>query len=80
MIIRIDGEGRYEVCGDDLDRFKEPDSDLRSAACAGNEAASTPALATLPEAVRALGGPVLEEDGSRRRPWWCRIRRPSCEG
>ncbi|MFJ7590590.1 hypothetical protein ACIQZO_25030 [Streptomyces sp. NPDC097617] len=44
--------------------LNELDSDLRSAACTGNEAAFTSALSSLLDAVRTLGIAMPEEGGA----------------
>lgn len=61
MIMRILGEGQYEIADEHLDRLNELDSALQSAADAGDEAAFTPALAALLDAVRSLGTPLPDD-------------------
>jgi hypothetical protein len=65
MIMRILGEGQYEIAAEHLDRLNELDSALQSAADAaadaGGEAAFTTALSALLDAVRSLGAPLPDE-------------------
>ncbi|MBT2507433.1 MULTISPECIES: PspA-associated protein PspAA [Streptomyces] len=61
MIMRILGEGQYEIAPQHLGRLNELDAALQSAADAGNEAAFASALSALLDAVRTLGTPVPEE-------------------
>ena len=61
MIMRILGEGQYEIADEHLDRLNELDSDLQSAADAGDETAFSTALAALLDAVRSLGTPLPDE-------------------
>ncbi|WP_406723526.1 hypothetical protein WJ438_00895 [Streptomyces sp. GD-15H] len=62
MIMRILGEGQYEIADEHLDRLNELDSALQSAADAGDEAAFTSALSALLDAVRSLGTPLPDEE------------------
>ena len=55
MIIRILGEGQYDVADHALDRLNELDTALENAVEAGDEAAFLPALAALLEGVRTAG-------------------------
>lgn len=55
MIIRILGEGQYDVAQDALDRLNELDSTLEAAVESGDEAGFTSALAALLDAVRSVG-------------------------
>ncbi|MCX4584092.1 hypothetical protein [Streptomyces sp. NBC_01481] len=55
MIMRILGEGQYEIADEHLTRLNELDSALQSAADAGDEAAFATALSALLDAVRSLG-------------------------
>jgi hypothetical protein len=55
MIIRILGEGQYDVADHALDRLNELDTALETAVEAGDEAAFAPALAALLEGVRTAG-------------------------
>ncbi|MCX4618287.1 hypothetical protein ACIQUO_24925 [Streptomyces albogriseolus] len=61
MIMRILGEGQYEVTDEHLNRLNELDTVLQSAADAGDEAAFTTALSALLDAVRSLGTPLPDE-------------------
>ncbi|MEU9125017.1 hypothetical protein AB0C96_35130 [Streptomyces sp. NPDC048506] len=58
MIMRILGEGQYEIADEHLDRLNELDAPLQSAAEAGDEAAFATALSALLDEVRSLGTPV----------------------
>jgi len=55
MIIRILGEGQFDVPDSALDELNELDGRLEAAVHAGNEAAFSDALAALLEGVRRLG-------------------------
>ena len=55
MIMRILGEGQYEITEEHLDQLNELDSALQSAADAGDEAAFSAALSVLLSGVRSLG-------------------------
>ena len=57
MIIRILGEGQYDVADDALARLNELDSAVESAVEAGDEQAFAPALAELLSGVRSAGVP-----------------------
>ncbi|MFI2368098.1 hypothetical protein [Streptomyces sp. NPDC018833] len=61
MIMRILGEGQYEIAEQHMDQLNELDSALQSAADAGDEAAFTSALSALLDAVRSLGTPLPDE-------------------
>ncbi|GGS23099.1 hypothetical protein GCM10010269_72410 [Streptomyces humidus] len=61
MIMRILGEGQYEITEEHLDRLNELDAALQSAADAGDETAFTAALSALLDAVRSLGTPLPDE-------------------
>ena len=61
MIMRILGEGQYEIAEEHLDRLNELDSALQSAADAGDEAAFAAALSALLDGVRSLGTPLPDE-------------------
>lgn len=61
MIMRILGEGQYEVTDEHLNRLNELDTALQSAADAGDEAAFTTALSTLLDEVRGLGTALPDE-------------------
>lgn len=62
MIMRILGEGQYEIADEHLNRLNELDSTLQSAADAGDEAAFTTTLSALLDAVRSLGAPLPDEE------------------
>jgi PspAA-like protein len=55
MIIRILGEGQYDVADHALDRLNELDSEVESAVEASDEAAFATALAKLLDGVRTVG-------------------------
>nr|WSX48739.1 hypothetical protein OG409_07130 [Streptomyces sp. NBC_00974] len=61
MIMRILGEGQYEITDGHLARLNELDSTLQTAADAGDEAAFASALSALLDAVRSLGTPLPDE-------------------
>ncbi|MFH9861362.1 hypothetical protein [Streptomyces sp. NPDC017202] len=61
MILRILGEGQYEITEEHLDRLNELDAALQSAADADDETAFTAALSALLDAVRSLGTPLPDE-------------------
>ncbi|MEV6612323.1 hypothetical protein AB0N31_00170 [Streptomyces sp. NPDC051051] len=61
MIMRILGEGQYEITEEHLDRLNELDTALQSAADGGDETAFTAALSALLDAVRSLGTPLPDE-------------------
>jgi hypothetical protein len=61
MIMRILGEGQYEIAEEHLDRLNELDSTLQRAADTGDEAAFTSALSALLDAVRTLGTRLPDE-------------------
>ncbi|WP_406387408.1 PspA-associated protein PspAA [Streptomyces sp. NBC_00887] len=61
MIMRILGEGQYDVADEHLDRLNQLDSALQASADAGDETAFTSALSALLDAVRSLGEPVSNE-------------------
>ncbi|MCZ4508742.1 hypothetical protein O3Q52_11105 [Streptomyces sp. ActVer] len=61
MIMRILGEGQYEITDEHLDRLNELDAALQSAADADDEPAFTAALSALLDAVRSLGTPLPDE-------------------
>ncbi|AKH84568.1 F0F1 ATP synthase [Streptomyces sp. CNQ-509] len=62
MIIRILGEGQYEVADQHLDRLNHLDAALQSAADAGDEGAFGTALSSLLDVVRSLGRPLPDEE------------------
>ena len=55
MIIRILGEGQYDVADDALDRLNQLDDAVEAAVEAGDEAAFAQALQALHEGVRTVG-------------------------
>ena len=55
MIIRILGEGQYDVADHALERLNELDAALETAVEAGDEAAFAAALTALHDGVRAAG-------------------------
>ena len=61
MIMRILGEGQYDIADEHLDRLNHLDTALQKAADAGEEAAFTTALSALLDAVRSLGTPLPDE-------------------
>ncbi|MFF4550725.1 hypothetical protein [Streptomyces sp. NPDC001435] len=58
MIMRILGEGQYEIADAHLDKLNELDAVLQSAAASGDERAFAVGLRALLDAVRALGTPL----------------------
>ncbi|MEU3885087.1 hypothetical protein [Streptomyces sp. NPDC029041] len=58
MIMRILGEGQYEITEDHLDRLNEPDAALQSAADADDDTLFATALSALLDAVRSYGTPL----------------------
>ncbi|MCX5275385.1 PspA-associated protein PspAA [Streptomyces virginiae] len=61
MIMRILGEGQYEITEDHLARLNELDSTLQEAADSGDETAFAHALSALLDAVRSLGTRLPDE-------------------
>lgn len=57
MIIRILGEGQYDVAEDAIDGLNELDSSLEAAVESGDESAFASALTALLDAVRSAGTP-----------------------
>ena len=57
MIVRILGEGQFDVADDALDRLNELDAAVEAAVRDEDEAAFGPALAALLAAVREVGAP-----------------------
>lgn len=55
MIIRILGEGQFDVSDDAMEGLNELDSALEAAVESGDEAAFTPALTALLDGVRRAG-------------------------
>lgn len=62
MIVRILGEGRYEVPDADLPAIEEIDDVLNDAIDRGDEAAFTGALADIVGEVRHSGTPLAHDD------------------
>ncbi|MFD7641188.1 hypothetical protein ACFV4P_11100 [Kitasatospora sp. NPDC059795] len=58
MIMRVLGEGQFEVAEGDLNRLNQLDDDLLQAVEAGDEAGFKAALGNLLAAVREVGTPV----------------------
>jgi hypothetical protein len=58
MIVRILGEGQFEVDDSATDELNALDTTLENAVNAGDEAALRPALAALLDRVRSLGSPL----------------------
>ena len=61
MIVRILGEGQFEVADAELDRLNELDAAVEAEIDAGNEEAFTARLAELLDGVRAVGAPLPDE-------------------
>ncbi len=61
MIVRILGEGQYDVADDKLDALNALDRDVESAVESGDEGAFVAALTALLEGVRA-SGTVLDDE------------------
>ncbi|GAA2498494.1 PspA-associated protein PspAA [Streptomyces gobitricini] len=61
MIMRILGEGQYDVADGHLDRLNQLDSALQAAADEGDDTAFASALSALLDAVRSLGTPLPDE-------------------
>jgi hypothetical protein len=57
MIVRILGEGQYDVSDEALDRLNQLDAAVETAVEAGDEEAFRPALAALLDGVRTVGVP-----------------------
>lgn len=57
MIVRILGEGQYDVSDDALDRLNGLDATVEAAVEAGDESSFGPALAALLDGVRTVGVP-----------------------
>lgn len=55
MIVRILGEGQYDIADSDVDRLNALDAALEAAVAAGDEDAFATALSELLAGVRALG-------------------------
>ena len=61
MIVRILGEGQFEVAEAELARLNELDSAVEAEIDAGNEEAFRARLAELLDGVRAVGAPLADE-------------------
>lgn len=61
MIVRILGEGQFEVPADSLAELNELDAALSDAVTAGDEPRFARELALLLDRVRAVGGPVADD-------------------
>ncbi len=61
MIVRILGEGQYEVDESDQARLDELDADLVRAVDDGDEAAFVPALRALTDEVRTVGRQLADD-------------------
>ncbi|CUR53908.1 conserved hypothetical protein [metagenome] len=61
MIVRILGEGQYDVADDHLDTLNALDKDVEAAVEAGDEATFEAALAALLDGVRSAGS-TLDDD------------------
>ncbi|MEO3762983.1 hypothetical protein [Streptomyces sp. B8F3] len=62
MIIRIVGEGQYEIADEHMAGLNRLDSALQSAADADDEGAFTTALSALLDGVRSVGRPLPDEE------------------
>ena len=84
MIVRILGEGQYDVADDALARLNCLDNDLECAVEAGDEAAFAAALTALLDGVRARRAPPTtptrstSPTSSCRRPTRASTRSASC--
>ncbi len=61
MIVRILGEGQFEVGDDQMTALNELDAKVESAVEAGDEETFRPALEALLEGVRSNGSPLPDE-------------------
>ena len=61
MIVRILGEGQFEVADSELDRLNELDAAVEAEVDRGNEEAFTAKLAELLDGVRAVGAPLADD-------------------
>jgi hypothetical protein len=57
MIVRILGEGQYDVSDEAIDRLNQLDAAVEAAVETGDETAFAPALAALLDGVRTVGVP-----------------------
>ena len=68
MIVRILGEGQYDVSDDAMDRLNELDAAVESAVEAGDAETFSKALAALLDGVRTAGVPRDADIARRVRP------------
>jgi hypothetical protein len=61
MIVRILGEGQFEVADAELDRLNELDAAVEAEVEAGNEEAFAARLTELLDGVRAVGAPLADD-------------------
>ena len=61
MIVRILGEGQYDVPDAELDRLNELDAAVEAEIDAGNEEAFAARLADLLDGVRQIGAPLAND-------------------
>ncbi|WP_345696690.1 PspA-associated protein PspAA [Kitasatospora terrestris] len=61
MIMRVMGEGQFEVAEGHLNRLNQLDDELLTAVESGDEQAFRAALASLLEAVREFGSPLPDD-------------------
>jgi hypothetical protein len=61
MIVRILGEGQFEVADAQLERLNELDAAVEAEVDRGNEEAFTAKLAELLDGVRAVGAPLADD-------------------
>ena len=61
MIVRIAGEGQYDVDDDALDGLNSLDAAIEQALESGDEATFRSTLASLLDQVRAVGSPIGED-------------------
>jgi hypothetical protein len=61
MIVRILGEGQFEVADAELDRLNELDAAVEAEVERGNEEAFSARLTELLDGVRAVGAPLADE-------------------
>ncbi|HEX6499421.1 MAG TPA: hypothetical protein VF054_10365 [Micromonosporaceae bacterium] len=61
MIIRILGEGQYDLPDTEIDQLNELDAELQAAVDDGDDARFTTALGNLLTAVRQAGDPVPDD-------------------
>jgi hypothetical protein len=62
MIVRILGEGQWDVADDEIDALNQLDARVESAVNAGSESDLAAALAGLLDRVRTSGRPVPDDD------------------